>query len=181
MMAYTLLIAAAAPAADPYAGAFIAGCRQGGCSWTKVLSVRTVSKTGAGVLKVETSLVGESDHRGADSPSVYSRAIPIAWEKKPVETYVFCSRKQPSIAFQDRWSGKGAWFGHLLDPFETYGYNEGSARTYIRVCHGARALDQLDRPALLRSLGYRPGTRNEQVDLRAPTDLLKVPPPRPAR
>lgn len=157
------------------ADAVIDQCRQGGCFWRKTIDVRTVKTTADGEIKVERTFVGESDHRGEDPPERFAPGIAIAWESAPVETYVFCSRKQPGIAFKSRWEGDGGrWFGHLLDPYETYGYNTVSLRTYMRVCHGIEL--GADGDKVLRRLGYRPGTRNEQVDLKSPLDLPNPPP-----
>lgn len=195
-MARAILVAAAlasgaatAAAANPGtkgAAAFparaeIAECRQGACFWRKTIGVRTVKTTSDGELKIERTYVGESDHRDGSAPTRFAPGIAIQWEAAPVETYVFCSRKQPAIAFKDRWGGgAGGWYAHLLDPFETYGYNRGSAATYMRVCHGAKRGAELG-GRLLRRLGYRPGTRNEQVDLKSPLDLPHPPPPEPPK
>lgn len=159
------------------ADAVIQQCRQGGCVWRKTIDVRTVKAAAEGELKVERTFVGESEHGLAhEPPARYAPGIAITWEAAPVETYIFCSRKQPGIAFKDRWSGESAgWIGHLLDPFETYGYNEGSLRTYMRICHATELV--ADRDKVLRRLGYRPGTRNEQVDLKSPLDLPNPPTP----
>ena len=51
---------------------------------------------------------------------------------------------------------------HFLDLFDLAGYQEASARLYMRMCHGLAALPP---PRRLRALGYRPGTRNEQAEL----------------
>jgi hypothetical protein len=164
--------AAASVAADPYAGAEVAECRQGECTWEKVLSVRSLQETVDGELKVEETYVGSSRDDGTGTGR-YSPKLAIAWEKPVVQTYVFCSLKQPGLAFKDRW-GDGKWIGHLLDPYDTYGYNQGSVRTYMKVCHG---LDfyRKDITKVLQRIGYRPGTRNEQVDLASPKDLTIVP------
>ncbi|PLK25625.1 SHOCT domain-containing protein [Novosphingobium sp. TH158] len=166
--------ASAAPsaAADPYAGAELVQCRQGECSWEKVLSVRTIQTTADGELKITESYVGSSRDDGTGT-GAYSPKLAISWEKPVVQTYVFCSLKQPGLAFKDRW-GEGGWIGHLIDPYDTYGYNTSSVRTYMKACHG---LDfyRKDITKVLQRIGYRPGTRNEQVELASPKDLSIVP------
>lgn len=165
---------------DPYAGAIQTGCRQDVCSWEKLLAVRTVRRTSRGTLKVEETYQGTIVHRDGSYAETYSSALPIEWEKAPVQTYVFCSTQQPSTAFKDRWEGgSGRWIGHLLNLYETYGYNTPSAQTYMRVCHGID-FHRRDIDKVLSRLGYRPGTRDEQVDLARPTDLPNPPPPEEA-
>lgn len=160
---------------DVHAGAKVASCRQDVCSWEKVLGVRTVKRTEAGTLKVEESYQGSSKHRNSTYPEQYDSKLPIEWEQAPVSTYVFCSTTQPGLAFRDRWSeGTKGWIGHLLDPFDTYGYNYSSARTYVRICHNLN-FERKDIREVLLGLGYRPGTRNEQVTLQKPADLIDSP------
>lgn len=162
---------------DPYAGAVLSGCRQDVCSWEKLLAVRTIRNTALGTLKVEETYQGTMMSRDGNYSDTYSKALPIEWEKAPVQTYVFCSTAQPSTAFKDRWEGgSGRWIGHLLNLYETYGYNTPSAQTYMRVCHGID-FNRRDINKVLARLGYRPGTRDEQVDLARPTDLPNPPPP----
>lgn len=163
------------PAADPHEGAIQIGCRQGECSWEKVVTVKDVRTFPNGTLKLEEAWVGTSTHLDGAPPATWSPNIPIEWEKKIVQTYVFCSTSAPALAFRDRWDGgTNKWIGHLLDPFDTYGYNEGSARSYLRICHQLD-LYQPDLKKQLKRLGYAPGTRNEQVDLESPMQLANPP------
>lgn len=166
---------APSPSADPHEGAIVVGCRQGECSWEKVLTIRDVRTFSNGTLKLEEAWAGTSTHLDGSNPSTWSPSIPITWEKKVVQTYVFCSTSAPGLAFRDRWDGgSNKWIGHLLDPFDTYGYNEGSARTYLRICHQLD-LYQNDLEKQLKRLGYAPGTRNVQVDLESPMQLANPP------
>lgn len=158
--------------ADPYQGAKQTGCRQNTCSWEKVLTIRTVKRAPNGVLKLEESYQGTMEVGSRRPPSTYSASLPIKWET--MQTYVFCSTEQPSTAFMDRWSGNPRWVGHLLDLFDTYGYNRPSAQTYMRVCHDVD-FDRNDIEKVMSRLGYRPGTPNGQVDLSKPTDLASPP------
>lgn len=91
--------------ADPYSGAVLSSCRQGGCSWEKALNVRTVKSMPNGSLNIEQTYQGSSDHQSTPYPDHYSPSIGIKWEKAPIQTYVFCSLSQPSTAFKDRWEG----------------------------------------------------------------------------
>ena len=50
---------------------------------------------------------------------------------------------------------------HFLDLFDLGGYQMGSAALYARFCHGR---DGVPEAAVLRALGYAPGTRSEQVE-----------------
>ena len=154
----------------------MATCRQGSCVWEKALSVRTVKALDTGTLKVRTVYSGTSTHIDSPIPERYAPNLAIEWERQPVETYVFCSLSQPAVAFEDRWEpGPERWIAHLLDLYATGGYNGASAATYMRVCHDTEFYrDDIEQE--LGRLGYRRGTRNEQVDLAAPGQLADPPP-----
>jgi len=149
-------------------------CHMDECSWSRLVSNELVSSRRNEQLRKYVSLDGSSSHRGGNYPVRYSKRVRIEWERKPAATYVLCSRKRPSIAFQDRWDPKsrGRWYAHYLDLFSLAGYNTSSAVTYMHACHHID-FDFDDSGKGLRKLGYRPGTRSEQVDLNGPTDLLK--------
>jgi len=148
-------------------------CHMMECSWSRLVSNELVSARRNEQLRKYVTLDGSSTHRDGNYPVRFSKRVHIEWERKPVATYVLCSRKRPSIAFQDRWDTqhKGRWYAHYLDLFNLAGYNTSSAVIYMDACH--RIDLNVDDPASLKKLGYRPGTRNEQVDLTGPTDLLK--------
>jgi hypothetical protein len=149
-------------------------CHMDECSWSRLVSNRVVARRGREQLRAYVTIDGQSNHRGSEYPTHYSKRVHVAWEAKPVTTYVLCSRARPGIAFQDRWdrAAKGRWYAHYLDLFDLYGYNTSSAVIYAAACHGID-FNFGDAEKALRKLGYRPGTRSEQVDVRRPTDLLK--------
>lgn len=165
-MIIAALLAAAAPAGPPK----LIYCHMMECSWSRRVSNRLVARQGAEQLREYVTIDGQSEHRGGDYPTRYSPRVRVKWEAKPVTTYVLCSKARPAIAFQDRWdpASKGRWYGHYLDLFNLYGYNTSSAVIYAAACHDIDFSEKA-----LKRLGYRSGTRSEQVDLRRPTDLLK--------
>ena len=149
-------------------------CHMDECSWSRLVSNQLVSAQRNEQLRKYVALDGSSTHRDGKYPVRYSKRVHIAWERKPVATYVLCSRARPSIAFQDRFDpkAKGRWYAHYLDLFSLAGYNTSSAVVYMDACHHID-FNVDDSTTTLKKLGYRPGTRSEQVDLTGPTDLLK--------
>jgi hypothetical protein len=165
------LIAAAATGLGPVKLIY---CHMLECSWSRLVSNELVSARPNEQLRKYVALGGSSVHRDGNYPVRYSKRVHIEWEHKPAATYVLCSRRRPSIAFQDRWDpkSKGRWYAHYLDLFSLAGYNTSSAVIYMDACHHID-FNSRDPEKALKKLGYRPGTRSEQVDLRGPTDLLK--------
>jgi hypothetical protein len=168
MTAFTCAAALAAAGPVPT----LISCRQGECIWSRPVSNKVVRSPPAGTLRRLVFVRGASLHRD-DPPSRYNPAVHILWERRPSTDYVFCSRRQPALAF----AGSGGWIAHALDPFNLGGYNRASALIYLRACHGVD-LDRRDIGKVLRSLGYRPGTRNEQVEISRPDQLVSLPPRR---
>jgi hypothetical protein len=156
---------AAAPAAERNAAAVgaptgaiivLVGCRQGGCLWERRLSERRLPTAG-GTLIEFVSDTGRSVHPDGEVPEAHEAGIAIEWSGRRT-TYVRCSATAPMLAF----SGEGdGLIVHHLDLFATAGYNYSSAQTYMRTCHDR---DYVEDEQVLRALGYRPGTRNEQVE-----------------
>jgi hypothetical protein len=167
----TIMILAAALAGPAPAPALIS-CRQGECIWSRPVSSMVVRSTPAGTLRKLVFIQGASLH-GDNPPSRYNPSVRIRWEKAPSTDYVFCSRSKPALAF----AGDRGWIAHALDPFNLGGYNRASAVIYLRACHGVD-LNRRDIDKVLRSLGYRPGTRNEQVEISRPEQLFRLPPRR---
>jgi hypothetical protein len=139
------------------------------CSWSKPVSNVAVRTTPRGTLRKVVAIQGTSVHR-EDYPSRYHASIRIAWKKPAATQYGLCSRSQPAFAFR---SGK-RWVGHALDLFNLGGYNTASAIAYLRACHGVE-YDREDIEKVIRGLGYRPGTRSEQVEIARPEQLFDLP------
>lgn len=163
MIALALALAAAAPAPR------LVHCHMMECSWSKPVANVAVRSTPAGTLRKVTALRGTSAYRD-EPPSRYRPSIRIAWEKAAAVDYVLCSRSQPAFAFR---SGK-RWIAHALDLFNLGGYNTASAIAYLRACHGVD-YDRADIDQVMRGLGYRPGTRSEQVEIARPEQLFALP------
>lgn len=161
------------PSADPYAGAEMTGCRQGQCQWEKVLGTVDVEKTDIGTLRRQEAWSGTS--YDGDGMGQAPAKPEITWEKSPVQTWVFCSTRQPAIAFSNHWDGgDGSWTGHWIDLFDVGGYMTDSARIYMRVCHDVDFF-RPDIARVLGRMGYRPGTPSEQRALSRPQEITDLP------
>ncbi|MEA3051875.1 MAG: hypothetical protein QOG72_778 [Sphingomonadales bacterium] len=164
MIALALALAAAAGAAPR-----LVYCHMMECSWSKPVSNVAIRTARGDVLRRIVAIQGVSVHRD-DYPSRYSSSVPIRWEKAPNVDYVLCSRRQPALAF----SSDGRWTAHALDLFNLAGYNTASAVIYLRACHGID-LSRGDIETVLRRLGYRAGTRSDQVEISRPEQLFDLP------
>jgi hypothetical protein len=163
-----LAMALAAPSAGPIPR--LVYCHMMECSWSRPLSNVAIRSAGDGTLRKVAAIRGTSVHRD-DYPSRYHPSIRIAWNKAATVDYVLCSRSRPAMAFR---SGK-RWIAHALDLFSLGGYNRASAVIYLRACHGVD-YDRTDIDTVIRKLGYRPGTRSEQVEIQNPKQLFALPP-----
>ena len=163
----SLAIALAASAAGP--APELVQCRMMECIWSRPVSNVAVRSTPAGTLRKVTAFRGTSVHR-EDVPSGFHESIPIEWEKRVAVQYVLCSRSRPALAFR---SGK-RWTAHSLDLFNLPGYHSASAIAYLRACHGID-YDREDIDKVMKELGYRPGTRSEQVEIVRPVQLFDLP------
>lgn len=153
-----LLIPAGASHAQPRAGqTILAGCRQGGCAWLRVTRVEPVTRVPQGALVSMVGRRGGSTHLDGNLPNRASDAR-IEWERADRTAYAFCSTRRPAYAFEDEDQGLVV---HFLDLFDLGGYQYSSAGMYMRLCHGRASIPSA---AVLRRLGYRPGTRSEQVE-----------------
>lgn len=161
----SLIIAAAAGGAAPE----LVQCRMMECAWSRPVSNVAVRSAPAGTLRKVTALRGTSAYRD-EPPSGFDESLSIEWERKPSATYAFCSRSKPAFAFR---SGKG-WVAHALDLFDVGGYQTASAIGYLSACHGVDYWRE-DIETVLKGLGYRPGTRSEQVEIERPDRLLDLP------
>jgi hypothetical protein len=144
----------------------LSGCRQGQCSWLRVTGSERLSANAHGELRRVTGRHGTSVHGDRALPSRYGPRLRIEWEPAERSDYVFCSRERPAYAFAD----EAGHIAHYLDLFDLAGYQYSSASMYMRLCHD-RALPS--GTATLRRLGYRGGTRNEQVENARPEDLAR--------
>ena len=158
-------IAAAAGAPAPE----LVQCRQMECAWSKPVSNVAIRTTASGTLRKITAFRGTSTYRD-DPPSSFDESIPIKWEKPAAVQYALCSRSRPAFAFR---SGK-RWVAHALDLVDLPGYHTASAIGYLRACHGVDYYRE-DLDDMLRRLGYRPGTRSDQVEIDRPERLLALP------
>jgi hypothetical protein len=136
----------------------LVSCRQGECSWARFLDVRRLPSAPQGELL-------ELRYRSAEDRDGLPRSR-LRWSRQVHPAYVFCSRVRPAHAFRDE---NGGLIVHYLDLFDIAGYQQGSAVMYMRLCHdrGPAAAD------VLRRLGYRRGTRNEQVEGGRPEDMAR--------
>jgi hypothetical protein len=163
MISLAIALAAAAPAAD------LVQCRMMECVWSRPVSNVVIRSSSAGTLRKVTAFRGASVYRD-EPPSGFDGSIPIEWEKRASVQYVLCSTSRPALAFR---SGK-RWVAHALDLFDLPGHHEASATGYLRACHGAD-YDREDIEEALSDLGYRPGTRSDQVKIAEPEQLFDLP------
>jgi hypothetical protein len=156
---------ASVPAREPppdLAGEVIlAGCRQGECAWVRIVRLESVSTSRHGELRRVTRRSGSSSG-DADAPA----PTDVRWEARDRADYVFCSTERPAYAFP---GDDGGYIIHYLDLFDLAGYQMSSAGLYLRLCQD-QPFDPEDDGAI-RALGYRPGTRNEQVEHARPEDM----------
>jgi hypothetical protein len=167
MIALAMALAAAAPAGP---APRLVQSRMMECAWSRPVSNVAVRSTAGGTLRKVTAIRGTSAYRD-DPPSRHHPSIRIDWEKRASTDYVLCSRTQPALAFR---SGK-RWIAHALDLFNLPGYHTASAIAYLRACHGVD-YGRADIDEAMRGLGYRPGTRSEQVEIARPEQLFALPP-----
>ena len=145
------------------------GCRQGECHVTRVVRLESVSTHPQGELRRLTARGGVATYDPmGEPPETYAEGAGVRWEAADRSDYIFCSRERPAFAFPGE---DGALIVHYLDLYDLAGYQLSSARTYMRICHDAQF--DGDGSTLLRQLGYRPGTRNEQVEHGRPEDLTR--------
>lgn len=133
-------------------------CRQGECAWLKVAGQETVETLPQGELRRLTARRGRSEHLDGNIPEK-APASGIEWEAADGTYYAFCSKERPAYAFP---SEDGSLTVHFLDLFNLAGYQMASAGMYLRLCHGMDALPEDEK--VLSGLGYRPGTRDEQIE-----------------
>lgn len=154
---FAVSLAAAISAAPPRAGeTVLAGCRQGQCAWLRIAAVAPPQRFPEGVLRGIDVRRGISTHLDGALPSG-PRGVRIEWDGGVHSEYAFCSARRPAYAFH----GGDGLIVHFLDPFDLAGYQYATAGLYMRLCHG---LARLPSPRAMRRLGYRPGTRSEQVE-----------------
>jgi len=167
LAAFALILPAGLAVARPRPGRVIlSGCRQGECAWLRVSRVEDAGRVPQGALVLIGARRGTSTHLDGNLPSV-ARGAPIAWEAEDEVGYAFCSVRRPAFAFAGH--GEGLLV-HFLDLFDLAGYQEASARLYMRLCHDRGGVPGA---AALRRLGYRPGTRSEQVEDATPETMTR--------
>lgn len=153
-------------AARPVAGeTILSGCRQGECGWLRVLRLGAPTSVPQGVLRPMQVRRGSSVHLDGKLPN-RPRDARIEWEGQASMTYAFCSVRRPAYAFES----DGSLVVHFLNLYDLGGYQYVSAQLYMRLCHGRVSLPN---NAALRRLGYRPGTRSEQVEARSPEVMTR--------
>ncbi|MBV8687380.1 MAG: hypothetical protein JOZ90_13035 [Alphaproteobacteria bacterium] len=158
--------AGAAPLPKLAGTTVLAGCRQGECRWLRIAAVDRVASVRQGELRRIRVREGSSFHPDGDTPT-RAAAARIAWQKGERAEYAFCSTARPAYAFP---GDGGRLLIHYLDLFDLGGYQYASAGLYMRLCHGR---DGLPPARVLRALGYRSGTRSEQVEARGPEAMTR--------
>jgi hypothetical protein len=111
-----------------------------------------------GTLRRLTARSGRSVHLDGNIPE-QAPGGGIEWEAADGTYHAFCSTERPAYAFPRE---EGGFTIHFLDLYDLAGYQMASAGMYLRLCHGIEELPEDEK--VLRGLGYRPGTRDEQVE-----------------
>ncbi len=145
----------------------LAGCRQGECSWMRIGDVTRVATVPQGELRRMIVERGSSIHLDGNLPE-RAEGTQIEWEPGTRSDYAFCSIERPAYAFED----EGGLITHYLDLYDLAGYQSVSGGLYMRLCHDVADETALD-AATLGRFGYRPGTRNEQIEGGAPEDMTR--------
>jgi hypothetical protein len=157
-----------APSLPDLAGQVLqSGCRQGQCVWLRVARNESVSTSPHGTLRRLTGRRGMSRYDD-EPPGAWSPSVRVDWDPRDQNVFAFCSPERPAYAFPDE---EGTYILHYLDLFDLAGFQMASAATYLTICHDRPP--QIDDAAGLRALGYRPGTRNEQVEEGTPQDMAR--------
>jgi hypothetical protein len=105
-------------------------CHMGECGWTREVLRDFVGTSARGYLVRLEILRGTSTNARGGS----AQKRPIKWEKKPENTFVFCSKSLPAVMF----TLDGEFNTHLLDLYPNGsipGYQEASLAIYMAVCH----------------------------------------------
>lgn len=149
------------PLPDLAGRVILAGCRQGECVWMRIGEVTRVATVPQGELRQMMATRGSSLHLDGNLPDRETDAA-IEWESEPRADYAFCSVERPAYAFEEteEEGGRGL-ITHYLDLYDLAGYQTSSGRLYLRLCHDVD--EEIPDTATLGRLGYRPGTRSEQV------------------
>jgi hypothetical protein len=144
------------------------GCRQGECGWLRIVRIEVAAANSRGELRRLIGRGGGSLYGNGHPPRAFGRAVRVQWDARDHEQYAYCSTERPGLAFPGR---QGRYDLHYLDLFSPAGYQLGSATVYMRMCHDLTFVE--GDTARLRRLGYRPGTRSEQIEGAAPKDLAR--------
>lgn len=140
-------------------------CHMGECGWTREISRDFVGASARGYLVRLDLLRGTSTNPGGGS----AQKRPIKWEKKPGNTFVFCSKTLPAVMF----SLDGELTTHLLDLYpkgSIPGYQEASLALYMGVCHNVDVhARHEDSKVYIERYGYD----GERVRYRAVAEAVK--------
>lgn len=120
-LALALSLSAASVHARPRPGQIIpTSCRQGECSWLRVVDVQVDAPGPEGRLIRMTARRGSSTHADGNLP-VGPRGARIEWEETDEVGYAFCSTRRPAFGFAPQ--GEGL-IVHFLDLYELAGYQD---------------------------------------------------------
>jgi hypothetical protein len=168
LLAAALLIPAAAAAQTQRMGR----CHMGECGWTREISRDFVGTSPRGYLVKLEILRGTSTNPGGGP----AQKRPIKWEKKPENTFVFCSKSLPAVMF----TLDDELQTHLLDLFpngSVPGYQEASLAIYMAVCHNVDVHRKYEDPKVyverFQYQGERTRYRAVEEAVKTPADILK--------
>lgn len=135
-----------------------AGCRQGTCWESSLISKKLVHQNQLGGepsklyrLEVENKRTGRST------------------QIERTSQWVYCSTRQPFVAFSPSLNEDLIYLHYLNPGGEIYGYNAGSSRTYWAICHNTwnagtfGSSENLARKA--RQLGYSLTLQSDQREI----------------
>lgn len=164
---------ALSPQATSRSGPLRGRCRMEVCDWSVLRSkaVLWADRRGA-LLKVEV-IAGDSKHSSeGEYPNEFSDGVKAAWDSKPHEYFVFCSKSFPSVIWP---IADGKYLVQRPDFKNLSSTLESSAIAYAEDCHRVALYTELSPEDFADRFGYQPAAPYEG-ELTAPYkvfDLVK--------
>jgi hypothetical protein len=147
-------------------------CRMETCNWSVVRSKAVLWADYRGALiRVET-IEGRSEHPGEeDYPTELTDSVKVAWNSKPYEYHVFCSKGLPTVIWS---TDQGKYKAEYVDFTKASGVSEAAALRYSEDCHRTRLHRDLTTSVFAEHFGYRAANPPAETELAHPYDIFKL-------